>query len=407
MESITSHIKNTIYVGVERKMIAKKIETANVDSSNVFLRKLWGAIASASQFGWQYMPYTDKRQKIVDIGRNNLGHFYFTHKKRGTIDTLYVDECRKEDLVESLIDKALMFQEEKEYAVEMYFDVKTYPLIATSHYNNISVKSEEKKVVFCIPIKAYSSLDLEYIAYQRALSLSSLLFVYTHINYGMPSITLLNEMEAGNKPTTDSDYNYEWYDADECPQSERGEIVLPKEFLMLIEQITENFFLDDFTTSIVNASQLIYNSINLYDASRNLKNMPMQGLYDIINTVVISSLEALASTNKIESKKCPCCGQEVYSVVQNVYSIAEKYLDEPIASDIKNRIYRNRSKYLHEGKSSGGLYRYKWSYPLIKPHINPNDKNFMILGYGAPEYNLIDYCMYITRMIVCDYYNHL
>ena len=58
MESITNHIKNIIYVGVYvgvEKMIEKKIETANVDSSNVFLRKLWGAIASASQFGWQYI----------------------------------------------------------------------------------------------------------------------------------------------------------------------------------------------------------------------------------------------------------------------------------------------------------------------------------------------------------------
>ena len=99
MESITSHIKNTIYVGVERKMIAKKIETANVDSSNVFLRKLWGAIASASQFGWQYTPYTDKRQKIVDIGRNNLGHFYFTYKKRGTIDTLTNKMCHTRENV--------------------------------------------------------------------------------------------------------------------------------------------------------------------------------------------------------------------------------------------------------------------------------------------------------------------
>ena len=392
-ESIEQEMKNVIKI---------HIGTKSVTDSNTFLRKLWGVLDQQQKNAWEFFPYTNTNKKIVEFGRNNIGAFSFDYIEKGCIDNLYISgyTIDKEKLI-GLVKSAISLDKSEEYYVALHFtQIDTDSKIAYQCHNNVMIYSKEQDTIVCFKMRAFSDLDFKFWLYQKTRAIQLVLFLYTKIRF---KILKTEYCSNGDFFETElSDYNYEWFDTDECPKNEANECCLPLDFFRIINSISNSSFYDEFISAVVNASHMLSNAYNMYllCISRSDLEMERTGIFDIVNTVIVSSLEAILSAKPSPSKRCTECGQPVYSISKRVYELVNSYLGSDIADIVKKTTYNNRSKYLHEGKTVTPLYYFGSCFPLI----NPKNPRSVMFAETPVEYNLIDYCMYIIRKYICDYY---
>lgn len=377
------------------------IGSKSIDESNTFFRKLWGLLDQVRTNAWCYTPFRNPGEKVVYIGSNNIGTFWFDYEKCGCIQNLYISNCKiEEEKMIEIVEKAKEYNCPLEYRIEYDFDHDDGIKMANQCFDDVYVKEEDNKTVIGIQITAYSELDLKYWSYQKQVAIKYMLFIFSG-RFFRPIRIGYAENKHCEKIAPES-YNYEWFDTDECPQNTNNEYYLPIEFFKIVRDISELSFYDDFITSMINASQMLYNSKALLftDYGNSKARIEQTGLIDMINTNIVSSLEAIVSSSEYKPQKCKTCGQDVFKIGKRVYELAEEYLGTPIATIIKNEIYTNRSKYLHEGKTDTPLYYYGTSYPLI----DPSNAKKMLMPQTGMELNLIDYCNYIIRKKIKEHY---
>lgn len=379
------------------------IGTGSVNESNDFLRRLWGLLDQEATNAWCYTPNTNTAHQRVFIGKNNIGSFSFDYKEKGCINNIYISEYKlpREELIR-IVDSAKKPDTGTPYYVEciyqsMHADFK----VAKQCFTDVLTRVDENGTVIRIKISAFSDLDLKFWIRQKSAAIQFVLFPFTNRRFTIKAAqySLRGCFEATEMPS----YDYEWYDADECPQNDAGEYYLPQEFFNVISGICSSSFYDDFISAVVNASQMLYNAASLSELSfrGGCAEVERTGLFDMINASIVSSLEAILAAEPQKVERCTCCGQPKYSIVKRIYDLSQLYLGDAMAAQIKKRIYGNRSKYMHEGRTVTPLYRFQSCFPLIDPR-SPRE---MLNAETPLEYNLIDYCAYIIRKFVYDHYN--
>ncbi len=380
------------------------VGTNSIEESNNFLRRLWGLFDQEVKNAWCFFPFTDTNKNLISIGHNNVCDISFDYKKKGCINNLFIsDYSMPREKIISIVEMAKCKDSSTDYYAEFIFS-NNDPDLKFSHQcsDGVLVTEREGSTVIGIYIKAYSTLDLEFWLCQKRFAIQFILFSYTHILFKFKKV--LYSANGSLIDTGIRNYNYDWCDSDECPQNASGEYLLPKEFFMLISSICNSDFYDRFTSAVVNASQLLFNAAQIRDLSirGDLMMLGRTGLFDLVNASIVSSLEALLSANHLNVERCATCGQPANSIVNRIHALAKQYLNDALAERIKKTVYNNRSKFLHEGKTLTPLYYTGSCFPLIDP-TNPRE----ILKAETPlEFNLIDYCTYIVRRFVYDYYNN-
>ena len=379
------------------------VGTKSVNESNDFLRKLWGLLDKEYKNAWAFFPFTNTSKRVVEFGSNNIGTFSFDYQVKGHINNLYIKDYKieKGKLID-IVEKAISSENIEEYYVKLHYTQKDDSFrMARQCRENVLVFSEGPECIVCFRMSAFSKLDFEFWLHQKAIAIQQVLFLYTKNRF---SIQKKEYAYSGSFSETELyEYNYEWFDDNEYPKNEANECCLPQDFFKVVNSISSQSFYDDFISAVVNASQMLNNAAGLFLLFISHPELEMErtGIFDMINANIVSSLEAILSAKPIQSEICKKCGQPVYSISKRVHDLVYHYMGNYIADSVKKKTYKNRSKYLHEGKSVTPLYRYKSCYPLIDPR-NPRE----ILNAETPiEYNLIDYCMYIVRKYISDYYS--
>ena len=382
-------------------VIVIPVGTQTVTESNSFLRRLWGLLNTVKENAWCYTPYTDTKCHKVYIGSNNVGTFWFDYINKGSIRNLYIDDLKIEKkTIEEIVEKAKMDISEDDFFVEYSFTHDDCFKMAFQSYNNICIYETDDSTKIVILMRAYSELDVEFWALQKKVAIQHLMFVYTQKHFQSEKVTVARQAHFGQSKRFD--YNYEWYDSDECPKNEEGEYCLPETFFEIINSICEEQFYSKFVAAMVYSAQMLHNSYALQrlQFSHREEKIDNTGLFDLLNVGIVSSLEAIVSAEDITIEKCNCCGQDKYAISKRVHDLVSRYLGETMADHVKKWIYNNRSKYLHTGKTITPLYYYGKCYPLI----DPESKREMLRAETPFEYNMIDFCTHILRKYIRDHY---
>ena len=182
------------------------------------------------------------------------------------------------------------------------------------------------------------------------------------------------------------------------PENEYGQIILPDELLELINQILESDTYNENLQLLLNSAQLFYWSLFMEtEAVTNGKSI-QPGYLDIINSILISSLEPLSNIGAPKAEVCEYCGATKYNVVSKLKDLTRRYLNEKISKDICKRAYQNRSAFLHTGIP----ITYEHYSGAVFPLIDAKVKNEMV-KYAHFEYNIKDYTSYVFRKMAAEY----
>lgn len=384
---------------INNEILAEKIGTKTVEESNAFLRKLWSELSKTKDNGWFYGPYTDTKKHLIHIGSNNWGRMYFSYKERGSIEMLYFElsnPCDKQ-IVKEAIKTALLSTCKIKYEICLNFSNKNGVCIFSQTRHGIMLSSSSTQFSLKYSIYAYSELDLRYYIQQKLYLISYFLFVYTKQLFYCDSCHYTQTVSA-IEDSSPVEYDYEWFDPDECPATSNDELILPDEFFRVIKATLDYEVAPNNLSRIENAVQLIFNVEELKNIIHSSPQYNHPGFVDIINTIAVSSLEAISMLEDSDTETCSACGQTKYKISQRISDLMGKYLGEYWAKDMKNRLYPNRSKFLHEGRALTTSFPTQTCYPLI----NPYEPNKMLYHNSYIDYTLVDFCCYIIRWVIYE-----
>lgn len=374
-------------------MVELYIGTKSVEESNLFFRKLWSELDSISPNGWCYYPFRSNRK--ITIGSCNLGEVSFTYKTKGSIENLYIDADDSTGHIMEAIKRARSdYHCPSRFTVSVKLENKKAAFIEPICSRNAAIGREEDGNFLYFTILAFSKLDLKHLITNKLALIAYLLSEYTHILFGFTQFRYsgTNNLQEEKVPSNKSDYCYEWYDSDEMPENEYGQVILPDELLELINQILESDTYNENLQLLLNSAQLFYWSLFMEtEAVTNVKSI-QPGYLDIINSILISSLEPLSNIGAPKAEVCECCGATKYNVVSKLKDLTRRYLNEQISKDICKRAYRNRSAFLHTGTP----ITYEHYCGSVFPLIDVKEKNEMT-KYPYFEYNIKDYTSYVFK----------
>ena len=355
-------------------MVQVYIGTKNVEESNKFLRKLWGLLSQIDgkeNLGWQYSPWTFKKNNIVQLGWSSLGAIFFDYKIKGCINNLFIN-CSEEneEAVRAAIKEAIAFDKGLlNKRVRVNFTNKADYLFADNYYENMVVK--DNYIEFNIEV--YSIMDLKHAITQVQYMIACLLSEYTLTLFNIVNVEIAEGFEVG-RDWIDYSYDYDWIDYDQIPVTEeadaKGKIILPKEFFILLKSILTcekskeiDFFLD--------ASAAYRCALILYETHSHSSE-----LSELVDLQVITSLETLAVLNSkdVPVTRCELCGNLKYSVVQKLKDLVLKYEEEFVYEEFIKPAYKRRSKLLHEGVPRTREVYSGYIFPLVN-ETEPNIMN--------------------------------
>ena len=380
-------------------MVELYIGTKNVEESNLFFRKLWSELDSICTNGWNFCP--SRSGQRISIGYCNLGEVSFTYKEKGSIEFLYIDaDDSTGQIMEALIRARSDFYHPNKYYVSLKLESKKAVSIESIYSRNAAIETNGDNTELCFMVSAYSKLDLHHLLANKMAWITYLLSEYTHTLFSISHISYsaTHELKKQKFFSPKSNYSYEWFDTDERPVNESQQVVLPDELMELINQVIERDTYNENLQLLLNSAQLFYWSLHMINNAFISGRAMQPGYLDIINSILISSLEPLSNIGAPKPEVCEFCGNIKYSIVKKVRDLTKKYLNEHISNDISKRAYRNRSAFLH----SGVPMTYEHFSGSSFPPIDANRKNEMAM-YTHFEYNIKDYISYIFRKMVVEY----
>lgn len=374
-------------------MLKYPVNINSVQASNIFLRKLWSELNDIRPMGWELIP--NKHGNTVYIGISTLGEISFDYSKKGCVKNIYIDN----DSNKAEITKAIQAAKDnpmKEYSIMLDLTSDQNLEIQDIATSTCAVFSKNGHVYFKAGFEAYSEWDLDKILPSKYLSIKAIFYEYTHSVFRIAEVKYTPGRFVSENQSL-SEYNYEWIDSDECPESSAGKILLPKEFFKLIEYILNDETYDERIELLINSSNLLFTTAKLIEeipCSYSSINA------DIINSMACSTFEPLSLILDNNLERCKTCGNMVFSITQKIKNMCSKYVSVEFGKYVSNVIYKHRSAFLHEGHPETTQTHHHISCPQINPHTGS-----IMLSQGMVRELTLDYSAYLFRKISRDYFS--
>lgn len=377
-------------------MIKEYIGTKSLEDSNLFLRKLWCELNNIDTLGWQYDPYKIPGTRVIHIGYSTFGEIKFDYKIKGCIKNIYIDSKNKEtEVKEAIIKSKSNFRDLKLYNIKLKLEPNDI-LLAPDEYSTIQIQIHENTNYLYIPIYAFSELDIKFVVNQKIKPLLYIISEYTNLIYKTYHYSWEKDKDHRKYETKNKAYDYNWVDTHDFP-TYKEQVLLPTECLRLLNHVATNSEYSREIKLLLNSSNMFYSSLNMLNIAIN-KPSYINTQVDIVNTIIMSTLEPLAILFADEEiTVCEKCGQPKHKISKKIKKLTAHYLESHTAKDIVNRIYKNRSKFLHEGIVTTDFEFIGKVYPQI------STRKDMMVNYGSHEFNLFDYSSYIFRRVVFDF----
>lgn len=374
-------------------MLKYPINYNTVQESNIFLRKLWAELNDIKPMGWQLFP--NKHGNTVYLGISTLGEISFDYSKKGCVKTLYIDNSSNETEITKAI-QAAKSNPMKEYSFMLELTSDKNLEIHEASTSTCNIFSKDGHVYLKSGFEAYSDWDLDKILPSKFLPIEAIFYEYTHCIFHIEKVKY-----AAGKFISENQvlpqYNYEWIDSDECPESSAGKVLLPNEFFNLIEYILNDKTYDDKIELLINSSNLLFTTAKLIDdipCSYSSINA------DIVNSMACSTFEPLSLILDSNVERCESCGNMVFSITKKIKNMCSKYVSAEFGKYVSNVIYKHRSTFLHEGHPETTQTHNRISCPQIDPHTGS-----IMLSHGMVRELTLDYSAYLFRRISHDYFS--
>lgn len=377
--------------------------SSSSEESNLFLRRFYEELYKFGKIGWYFQTYRIGR--IIYVGKMNYGDMWISYKERGKLDCIYIktDSDESKNLVYQALVNARNSQAKFTiYNITVVFD--TYDIeFCDMKKNGIWINSEKfdnriwTKISFSI--KAFGPHDLEYIKIQKINHLKHLFCSYTNILFECIKI-ICNEGELNILDNTWEEPDSDWIEIEDLFVDRDKKVAsLCFSFFDILRNIFDVFEYDKNIRLLLNASQEIYCSKkminNLLD---NGKEWNMPCYTDLVNTLIISSLEPLSSIYGIEPETCYKCGNLKYSIRRKIKDLCDRYCPPNVVQEIFNDRYKERSSFLHEGNPITNEFYCGHCVPLL----DPVDGRSIMLPVSTVNINMFDYVAYIFRHIAAE-----
>lgn len=402
--------------------VAFDIATADIDSSNNFLHKLWENFNNKfspegmSHCPWAYFPekYLFKKVSFTYFGsiRTSVGYIHagVSYKKRGTIEKLYLfsaDMNLNTDGIFSILKKLVKDAIENNDTMKNYYIhceissqfTKDNVLIESYKGKNfiIDISNERNKLIF--QISALNHTDAMNLALKKVDFILEFLSIETNVLFEYSELEFCGEFtkQMNTKLKSLFQNNYIWNNEidknlfiDFYPIVNE-KLLLSKEAIKMIDKIlTGEPQSDDLFYVFLKSCYHFRNSLrnelyiqnetlivnDLYVLTKEKIENNIKPIIDGTVTGYLSSIETVTSNISISNiEKCISCGQLKYSITNRIKTFIDRYLQEGYG-DIFKKIYHLRSLYLHTGESCASKY-----IPPVRPLLDKET------GTGAVDYN--------------------
>lgn len=379
--------------------IVYKVFCNDCNESNMFLRAFYNSICEKMAFGWHFMPNRDGN--VIYIGHSTFGDMWIEYKERGKLNTVYIDtpDNKTHKIVANALDYTQKhFKEYNKYNVRVLFkNIRIHYMVK----NNIRIESYGEEGMdytsLTFQMNALGEFDAKHIMYQKVNTLRHLLCVYTNQIYPIKKVELIACDDSFYVENVWEEPNEDWIDDDELYRviegTEDEAVMLSKEFFDLFRISLDYEGYNRKLQLVLNSAQALYCARLLTKKERTDASLAIPGITDLINTEAVSALEPLACIDEFKIDKCKCCGNNIYSITKKIKKLCKKYLPEYLVKIICDDIYRERSKFLHEGS----VYTYEVGIGNSMPVINPMDGRSIAFTVPIIHYNLQDYVGYVFR----------
>ena len=384
----------------EKADIQFDVLAENCEDSNFFLRKFYDELSKYDNVAWNFQSF--REGNVIHVGHNNCGEMWLDYKERGKLNKIYFKTFSDE--LHSFVQKALIEAKKdhktmKSYTIITAFDTKDI-VFCDMNKQGINIKSFCKKsknyINITFMVKAFGKHDLKYVQTQKINYLNYLLCVYTNLIFNCVQIKCREEEY--NVPDNEwKEPNPDWIDWDEQYINKENKIIsIRSEFFYIFRQIIDMPEYGRKLRLLLNSSQDIYVSKKMMDIMFNGEpRLNIPGYVDVINTMMVSSLEPLANIKEFKVERCKECGNLKYSIKKRVRDLCNTYFPEYLARQIYDTWYNERSAFLHEGKAFSNEFYCGFCVPLL----NPDDGRSIIFPTTRINSVLFDYLTFVFRKV--------
>lgn len=377
----------------EYKMLTFHIDSASIQESNIFLRKLWSEFNEITPMGWNLCSY--KENNKVFIGVSAVGEISYDYTRRGCIKNLYVENTKNADDISIAVQRAKN-NSMKEYVVCFELENDKGISVADTSIDNCKIYSDKEKTYLYFNFEAYSAWDMKMYLPNKYTSVISILYEYTRVLFKIKKIEYASG-NLSNEVSEPKDYDYGWMDYDDYPHINDRTIIIPHECLKLISYVMNDRSYDE------NIELLLNSGIVLMSTQSMLQEIEFPYLNyksDIINSMACSSFEPLSLILDKNNERCDKCGNMVFSIMKKVKKMCTLYFNENFSKYMFEDLYKKRSAFLHAGEPES----MQDSSRIFCPQIHPKS-GVVMMPHGRIRYDVFDYSSYLFRNIAHDYYN--
>lgn len=391
----------------------RKLNINGPFESNLFLRKLWSAFEELEISkgekgnGWQYMPFELNENEIYVGSCNAAGEVIVKLGKSGGLDSIsFKSSIPNKDEINACVDKALNKTNEPiKYCCIYYCESFDKTQVVNSSFKNVSIFSQkDRDIKVCINVMAFGMKDAHHILLNMFPYVSALLFVYFKHGIVINKIGISPNHFDGTCFKDGEPKQNEWYDGDEISRDKDGKYLVQTQLLKALN-VLESLVWDrkNDIYPILNSARNIHLADDELDVlfKKKIKRDTDYSLLDgYVNGMIMSALEGLATRNS-EPKKCPECGQPIYSISKAVRDYVSINFNDSLA-DTAMYLYNKRSKLFHRNRIT--MYEYTGtSWPLLMTFKEDRNDEVIKLGTRKIKQRFISYVNFGTYINFIDY----
>lgn len=374
-------------------MLVFSINSASIQESNIFLRKLWAELNQIKTLGWYMYPY--KKGNLITIGTSTLGEISYDYAQKGCIKNLYIDNANETEAISAAVQNA-KDKNLKKCSITLELRNGKDICISENSFAQCKIFTQEGKVFLSANYEAYSSWDAEMYLPHKFDSILSIIYEYTHVLFSVVSMQFAED-SLHIADYEDQNYNYDWMDFDECPKTDSSMLILPRDCLRLISYVLDDMSYDDDIELLLNSSRLLMTTKKLL---HEIDFPDSSFKADIINSMVCSSFEPLSLILDKSSERCKTCGNLVFSIIKKIKKMCDRYLGKDFSKYICEGMYKNRSVFLHTGEAETT----QRSSSIFCPQISL-DSGIVMMPHGLVYSAFFDYSSFLFRSISHDFFN--
>ncbi|QUI22740.1 hypothetical protein HZI73_10755 [Vallitalea pronyensis] len=337
-----------------------EINYNTVEESNMFLRSLWSKLRDNKKMGWQFFPYRDSKNKIVELGfvaspvLSCLYKVKVKYKIRGCIMKLIFesvgsggDKSSDFDTLIKLISEAIDFSKE----IKLSYRYMTYNSIGAGIDNyigrNFEIVNHGKKFSTIFAIEGFDDKDVGSVLAKINTKVIDFLSTQTsHVIYTTTTVKKLPNSDRHNDFVSKN-----WVDT--YPIIDNRMRIMESS-IAVIDKIIRQDYNEDLE-KYLDACRLFHTATKYTSFIYNIDHYDFKPVeYDlsfdeVANMLYMSSFEVLSTIMDSSVTKCKKCNQNIYSIRQKVIKLIENYSGGYMDKNSIDEYYKKRSAYVHSG----------------------------------------------------------